>query len=58
MSESFSIENVREHKGTDGKFRYLYGQFSSYNQAKEERKKLIKMGYPDSFIMNIERYKE
>lgn len=51
------LKNIVEHKGVDNKFRYLYGTFKSYNLAKSELMRLIKLGYSDAFIMNSERYK-
>lgn len=63
-SESVNLENfnslkgVTEHKGTDNKYRYIYGRFNSYTLAKQEWMRLNKLGYSDAFIMNIERYKE
>ncbi|OFY24818.1 MAG: hypothetical protein A2W98_06000 [Bacteroidetes bacterium GWF2_33_38] len=52
-----NLEGIVEHKGSDGKYRYLFGKFATYKEAKEKRMDLIRNGYSDSFIMNYERYK-
>lgn len=57
LSSFKDLNGVVEHKGTDKKFRYLYGSFNSFTLANNELMRLIKLGYSDAFIMNSERYK-
>ena len=50
------FDSVKKYIGTDRLHRYIFGEFKGISAAKEELKKIIKMGYPDAFIMNINRY--
>ena len=51
-------KEIVEYKGDDGKYRYLFGKFNSYSEARSKLISIIKMGYSDAFIMNSERYKK
>jgi outer membrane protein OmpA-like peptidoglycan-associated protein len=44
------LENIREIKGTDGYFRYIYGEFEGFTKAKNELGIVQKAGYKDAFI--------
>ncbi|MFH2095742.1 MAG: OmpA family protein, partial [Bacteroidota bacterium] len=50
------LEGVREYIGNDGWYKYTYGKFSSMEEAKKELKKIAKKGYPDAFVVNVEKY--
>lgn len=49
---------VKEVKGKDGMFRYIYGEFKGKNSALQELEKIKSLGFTDAFVMNINRYKE
>ncbi len=51
------LDGVIEYIGTDGYHRYIYGEFAGIPAANKELRKILKMGYLDAFIMNINRYK-
>jgi outer membrane protein OmpA-like peptidoglycan-associated protein len=44
------IEGVREIKGNDGYYRYVYGEFEGFSKAKTELGNLQKSDYKDAFI--------
>jgi outer membrane protein OmpA-like peptidoglycan-associated protein/tetratricopeptide (TPR) repeat protein len=48
---------VKEIKSNDGIFRYIYGRFNGMGSALEELEQVKQAGFPDAFIMNINRYK-
>lgn len=50
--------SVKEFKGEDGFFRYIHGEFKSLNEAKLELEKIVEMGYPDAFVINLDKYKK
>jgi len=47
------IEGVREIKADDGLFKYVYGDYKTYSQAKAAIEKFRNSGYPDAFIREI-----
>ncbi|MFO7620015.1 MAG: OmpA family protein [Bacteroidales bacterium] len=47
------LEGIREIKAEDGLFKYVYGEYATYNQAKAAIGKLKESGYPDAFIREI-----
>ena len=50
------LKNIKEIIGDDGYYRYIYDEFKGYKNAKKELKLIINSGYPDAFIMNIDKY--
>ena len=50
--------NVKEVKGKDGFYRYIYGEFSTKSAATKELGKVKELGFDDAFIMNMNRYAE
>jgi len=48
-----NIDNVKVHKGNDGLTRYTYRKFKSFAEAKKVLKKMIRIGYWDSFIRTV-----
>lgn len=53
----FKPLDVKEIKCLDGYYRYIYGEFESYNNAKTKLKNIIKQGYTDAFIIKINELK-
>jgi outer membrane protein OmpA-like peptidoglycan-associated protein len=47
------IEGVREIRADDGLFKYVYGEYKTYSQAKAALVKFLNSGYPDAFIREI-----
>ena len=45
-----SIEKVKELKGNDGYFRYVFGEFEGFSKAKSALEIVQKSGYKDAFI--------
>ncbi|GAB4289836.1 MAG: hypothetical protein Kow0068_15360 [Marinilabiliales bacterium] len=56
MRNFANLDGVQEHIGNDGAYKYTIGKFNSYDEAKRELKKIIKKGYPDAFVVNVEKY--
>ncbi len=52
-----TLKGVKEYIGDDGKYKYVYGQYKSLEEAKKEQEKVAKKGYPDAFVVNLEKYK-
>lgn len=50
--------SVKEIKGKDGMYRYIYGEYKGKNAALKELEKMKSLGFNDAFIMNINRYQE
>lgn len=53
----YTLKGVRELIGNDGKYKYLYGKFSSVDEARKEIKKIQKSGYENAFIINTDKFK-
>ncbi|MDA3781131.1 MAG: OmpA family protein [Bacteroidales bacterium] len=51
------LKNIKEILGDDGFYRYIYKEFNNYKNAQKEWNKIINIGYPDAFIVNIDKYK-
>ncbi|PLW99221.1 MAG: hypothetical protein C0594_17280 [Marinilabiliales bacterium] len=50
---------IHIYKGADGYFRYTWGPFNSFNEARQEWRQLIKQDqYNDAFIMNSTFYEK
>lgn len=47
------FENVQILHGEDQFYRYIYGQFTSLEEARTIRKEIIKMGYLDVFVKKV-----
>ncbi len=52
-----NIDGVKRIKGSDGIYRYVWGQYE-YKKALQKRKELIRNGYTGAFIMNLDYYKK
>jgi outer membrane protein OmpA-like peptidoglycan-associated protein len=46
-----------ETKGDDGYFRYLYGEFKTWEMAQKELERILDMGFTEAFVVNVERFK-
>lgn len=53
-----SIKGVKEHYSTDGFYRYIYGQYPTIEQAREECRKFIEAGFPDAFVTSFTKFQE
>jgi hypothetical protein len=53
MSVFQGIEDVKELPGNDGFFRYVTGEFSDYSKAKEALGAIIKAGFSDAFVREL-----
>jgi hypothetical protein len=51
------IKGVKELIGNDGKYKYIYGSFTTLDEARKELKKLQKIGeYQDAFIISMSKF--
>jgi outer membrane protein OmpA-like peptidoglycan-associated protein len=50
------LDEVEEFACSDGYYRYTYGAYRNYEEAKEVLSELQKKGYPDAFIKTREWY--
>lgn len=50
------LEDVKEYIGNDGLYKYTYGKYTSISEAKKDLKKVAKKGFPDAFVVNVEKY--
>ena len=50
LNQFRGIEGVKEIKGNDGYFRYVYGEFEGFTKAKAALENVQKSGYKDAFI--------
>ncbi len=63
LSEPVNISHYKEFKGVkelignDQKYKYIYGTFTSVDEAKKELNKIKKYGYDNAFIINVNKYK-
>ena len=57
LSHFSNIKNVKEYIGDDGKYKYIYGEYKSMGEARKDIKKIAKKGYPDAFIVNLNKFK-
>lgn len=55
--EIFNPLEVKEIKCLDGFYRYIYGEYPSLNKAKVTLNEIIEQGYPDAFIVNLNKIK-
>jgi outer membrane protein OmpA-like peptidoglycan-associated protein len=52
------LANVTMFSGSDGFYRYVYGDFQNISEALKELPRIQKMGYKDAFIMYMARYRK
>jgi len=50
-----NVDNVMEFRMKDKIFRYTVGRFPG-SQAKEELKRVKELGYPDAFLVELDKY--
>jgi outer membrane protein OmpA-like peptidoglycan-associated protein len=50
------LEGIKEHMSGDGFYRYTYGKYASYKEAKQHLFVLKKSGYSDAFVQPCARY--
>ncbi|NSW46328.1 MAG: OmpA family protein [Bacteroidales bacterium] len=48
---------VKELIGNDGHYKYIYGNYNSIEDARKDLEKIRKSGYPDAFIVNMDKFK-
>jgi hypothetical protein len=53
----YTLKGVKELIGNDGKYKYLYGTFTSVDEARKELKKIQKSGFENAFIVNTNKFK-
>jgi len=51
-----NIQGVKEIIANDGYYKYIYGKYNKIDDARKALKKVKKKGYPDAFIVNLEKY--
>ncbi|MBN2681599.1 MAG: PD40 domain-containing protein [Bacteroidales bacterium] len=56
LSEFANLKNVKTYIGSDGYYRYTVGEYIGYNRAKADISKIIELGYPDAFVVNVKKY--
>ena len=54
----FKELSVKEVKGKDAMYRYIYGEFMDKGLANKELKRIKELGFDDAFIANLSRYIE
>ncbi len=55
-STIFKDLEVKEIRGSDGFFRYIYGRFPTRSAALEELERIKTTGFNEALVMNINRY--
>jgi outer membrane protein OmpA-like peptidoglycan-associated protein len=50
LNQFRSIEKVKEIRGNDGYYRYVFGEFEGFSKAKAALEMIQKSGYKDAFI--------
>lgn len=56
LSEFKNLKNVKTYIGSDGYYRYTVGEYIGYHKAKVDISKIIELGYPDAFVVNVKKY--
>ncbi len=54
--ENIQQNDILEQQDENGNFIYIYKRFYNYLIAKEEWLRVLKSGYDNAFVMNINRY--
>lgn len=57
LSYFSNLKNIKEFIGDDGKYKYIYGEYKSMSEAQKNIRKIIKKGYHDAFIVNLNKFK-
>jgi len=52
-----NLKGVKELIGNDGNYKYIYGKYTTVDDARKELKKIQKLGYKNAFIVNADKYK-
>lgn len=52
-----NLQGVKQFKTKDGFYRYTYKEFTNLNDAKNELADVIKKGYVDAFIIEVDKLK-
>jgi outer membrane protein OmpA-like peptidoglycan-associated protein len=50
LTQFKALEKVKEIKGNDGYYRYVFGEFEGFSRAKTRLENIQKSGYKDAFI--------
>ena len=53
-----SMKGIKENYCQDGVYRYTYGQFTGYTEAKAELQKMIDKGFTGAFVVKADGFKE
>ncbi|MBA4322440.1 MAG: hypothetical protein C0408_06430 [Odoribacter sp.] len=54
MNQFNAIENIKEVKGKDGYYRYVFGEFKGFSRAKTPLENVQKSGFKDAFIKEFD----
>lgn len=57
LSHFKNLKDVKELIGNDQKYKYIYGNYSSVDEARKELNKIRKCGYENAFIINLNKFK-
>ena len=50
LNQFKALEKVKQIKGKDGFYRYVFGEFEGFSKAKTALENIQKSGYKDAFI--------
>ncbi len=51
-----NLKGVKENLCADGYYRYTYKEFDDIQKAREEKQKIIELGYPDAFLVPVNKF--
>lgn len=57
LSHFKELKGVKELIGNDQKYKYTYGSYQTVDDAKRDLNKIIKQGYQNAFVINVNKYK-
>ncbi|MCX7863167.1 MAG: OmpA family protein [Bacteroidales bacterium] len=58
LSTFKNLKGVEEHYCNDGFYRYTYGKYKTRAEALKEKERITELGYPDAFVVDLEKFKE
>ena len=56
LSHFKNLKGVKELIGNDQKYKYIYGKYSSVDDARKELNKIKKYGYENAFVVNMNKF--